>query len=80
MRKIKKRETYLPNIIIVPSSYDFIKAKTVNFNFPLFPTVFELDGKTAGIKFMLFDLTEHEIVKDKKEKITFNFDSLEKIE
>ncbi|MDD5019449.1 MAG: HNH endonuclease [Candidatus Omnitrophica bacterium] len=66
--------------LIVPSLHDFKNAKTVNFSFPAFPTAFELDGGVAGIKFRLLDLTEHEIVKNKKEKIIFNFDSVEKIE
>lgn len=61
--------------LIVPSLND----KTSSLAIPFFPTLFELDDKSPGVNFMKFDLSSHEIIRDKKETITFSFNDSEEI-
>jgi hypothetical protein len=61
--------------VTIPSSND----KSGSFIVPFFPTPFELGDNDVGVGFMRFDLSSHEIVRDKKETFTFSYDGIEEI-
>lgn len=61
--------------LMIPSSNDKSGLLTV----PFFPTPFGLGDNAAGVGFMRFDLSSHEIVSDKKETVTFSYNEIEEI-
>lgn len=65
--------------LMVPSSNDFKGSKTISFKFSFFPTPFELGGQTKGLKFLQWDLSGHEVIRGRKETITFNYGNIEEI-